>query len=128
MYKRQFPGGCLPSIGALLDASASTTDLTLTDLDDIGLHYAETLRRWRANLDACAPELPAMGLDDRFHRLWGFYLAYCEAGFDERDISAVQLVLARPGHAPARREDRLGAWVGTGHGAKTLEPLKSARG
>ena len=53
--------------------------------------------RWRHNLDACRDELPALGLDERFGRLWDFYLAYCEAGFDERDITVVQLVLAGPG-------------------------------
>ncbi|MEO7920677.1 MAG: cyclopropane-fatty-acyl-phospholipid synthase family protein, partial [Thermoanaerobaculia bacterium] len=104
-----FPGGCLPSVEALLTASAASSDLTVTDLEDIGLHYAETLRRWRANLDATATDLPAMGLDERFRRLWDFYLAYCEAGFDERDISAVQLVFARPGWEPAMHEqDRWG--------------------
>jgi cyclopropane-fatty-acyl-phospholipid synthase len=124
-----FPGGCLPSVEALLAASAASTDLAMTDLDDIGLHYAETLRRWRANLDLAAEQLPSMGLDERFHRLWAFYLAYCEAGFDERDISAVQLVFARPGWAPAmhRQEGRDG-WARTGPRDKTVEPLKSARG
>lgn len=96
-----FPGGCLPSIEALLGSSGRVSDLSLVDLEDIGLHYGETLRRWRANLDRSRDDLSGLGLDERFGRLWDFYLAYCEAGFDERDISAVQLVLARPGWAPA---------------------------
>jgi hypothetical protein len=64
---------------------------------EFGQHYAETLRRWRHNLRSCRSELVSLGLDERFGRLWDFYLAYCEAGFDERDITVVQLVLAGPG-------------------------------
>lgn len=99
-----FPGGVLPSVEALLASSARMSDLSLVALDEFGRHYAETLRRWRHNLDACRDELPALGLDERFGRLWDFYLAYCEAGFDERDITVVQLVLAGPGRggAPVR--------------------------
>jgi len=92
-----FPGGCLPSIEALLAASAKVSDLSLVDLEEYGTHYAETLRRWRSNLHHTWGDLGSLGLDDRFGRLWDFYLAYCEAGFDERDISVVQLVLAGPG-------------------------------
>lgn len=95
-----FPGGCLPSVEALVSSAARVSDLGLVGLEDIGTHYAETLRRWRANLDACRADLPACGLDERFARLWEFYLCYCEAGFEERDISAVQLVLAGPGWNP----------------------------
>jgi cyclopropane-fatty-acyl-phospholipid synthase len=92
-----FPGGCLPSVEALLASSSRVSDLSLVELDDIGRHYAETLRRWGLHLHAYWNDLPRLGLDDRFGRLWDFYLAYCEAGFDERDISAVQIVLAQPG-------------------------------
>jgi cyclopropane-fatty-acyl-phospholipid synthase len=92
-----FPGGVLPSVEALLASSGRVSDLSLVELEEFGRHYAETLRRWRHNLDACRSELPALGLDERFGRLWDFYLAYCEAGFDERDITVVQLVLAGPG-------------------------------
>ncbi len=92
-----FPGGCLPSIEAIARVSGRATDLTLTDVDDFGLHYAETLRRWKANLDAHADEVAALGLDDAFRRMWDFYLAYCEAAFDEREISVVQCLLSRPG-------------------------------
>jgi cyclopropane-fatty-acyl-phospholipid synthase len=95
-----FPGGCLPSVNALVDAAETTSDLGLVGLTDIGLHYAETLRRWQARLEAARPDLGQLGLDERFARLWRFYLAYCEAGFDERAISATQLTWARPGWRP----------------------------
>jgi cyclopropane-fatty-acyl-phospholipid synthase len=91
-----FPGGCLPSIGALT-AAASRSGLTLRNIDAIGPHYGETLRRWRANLHAITTKLPSLGLDARFGRLWAFYLAYCEAGFDERYIDVTQLLYTAPG-------------------------------
>lgn len=91
-----FPGGCLPSVGALTEA-AGASDLAGVHLDDIGVHYAETLRRWRANLTEHRDELGSIGLDARFARLWDFYFSYCEAGFDERYISVVQLAFAPPG-------------------------------
>jgi cyclopropane-fatty-acyl-phospholipid synthase len=93
-----FPGGCLPSVGALTDA-ATRHDLQPQRRVDFGLHYGETLRRWRGNLDRMASELPALGLDERFARLWDFYFAYCEAGFDERYISVEQLLYTAPEHA-----------------------------
>jgi len=92
-----FPGGTLPSLGALLGSLARTSDLRLVDLQDIGPHYPETLRRWRANLAAQGEEVAALGLDGQFRRLWDLYLAYCEAAFEERHISDVQLVLSSPG-------------------------------
>ncbi len=92
-----FPGGTLPSLGAIVGSVARTSDLRLVDLQDIGPHYAETLRRWRTNLAAREAEIVALGFDDGFRRLWNLYLCYCEAAFEERHISDLQLVLARPG-------------------------------
>lgn len=91
-----FPGGCLPSVTSIA-ASAHRAGLRIVGLDDIGAHYAETLRRWRARVHEHAPAVNALGLDDRFIRLWDLYLAYCEAAFLERHVSDVQVVLAPPG-------------------------------
>ena len=91
-----FPGGSLPSVGALT-RSARRAGLGLAHLDDIGMHYAETLRWWRANLADRRAELSTLGFADRFLRLWDFYFAYCEAGFDERAVSVAQLAYASPG-------------------------------
>lgn len=91
-----FPGGCIPSIEAISRSVRKATDLTIVDVEDIGRHYAETLRRWRQNLRAHTEELRAEGVDERFFRLWGMYLSYCEAAFLERHISDVQVVLAKP--------------------------------
>jgi cyclopropane-fatty-acyl-phospholipid synthase len=90
-----FPGGCLPSVASLA-RSAARTDLRIVDLEDIGRHYAETLRRWRDNVDQHRGEIEDLGFDDRFLRMWRLYLCYCEAAFLERHISDVQLVLAKP--------------------------------
>jgi cyclopropane-fatty-acyl-phospholipid synthase len=94
--ERIFPGGCLPSVGSVVRASARHSDLQVVSIDDITPHYVTTRARGRATLAERADRLPALGLDERFRRLWEFYLAYCEAGFAERHVSAVQMLLAKP--------------------------------
>jgi cyclopropane-fatty-acyl-phospholipid synthase len=97
-----FPNGYLPSVEAIRRSVGRATELRIVDVDDIGLHYAETLRRWRERFELRIDDVRALGLDDRFCRLWRFYLAYCEAGFLERHCTAVQIVLAGADHAEAR--------------------------
>ncbi len=96
-----FPGGCLPSIEVIAHAVASRTDLRITDLEELTPHYAETLRRWRANVESAAGQLERLGYDERFRRLWLLYLAYCQAGFTEGRIGVVQVALAKPGRRPS---------------------------
>lgn len=91
-----FPGGCLPSLEAIARGLARRTDMQMTHLEDLTPHYVETLRRWRRNFTEQSAELAHLGFDERFHRLWTLYLAYCEAGFAERRILDVQLLLAKP--------------------------------
>ncbi len=91
-----FPGSCIPSRAALA-AAAAHAGLALVQADEIGPHYAETLRRWRGNLLANRDRITALGYDDRFLRLWEFYLCYCEGGFLERAIGTAQLVYAHDG-------------------------------
>jgi cyclopropane-fatty-acyl-phospholipid synthase len=91
-----FPGGCLPSVTAMVDTVTRVTDMRLVDLHDIGAHYAATLRHWRESLDRRHGDALALGLSERFLRMWRYYFAYCEAGFTERRISDVQAVFARP--------------------------------
>jgi cyclopropane-fatty-acyl-phospholipid synthase len=90
-----FPGGFLPSIEAISRSVTSSTDLRIVDLEDIGRHYAETLRRWRTNVEAHAAQIDDLGLGEAFSRLWHIYLCYCEAAFLERHVSDVQVILAR---------------------------------
>ena len=91
-----FPGGCLPSMEVIMRHVARRTNLQAVQLEDITASYVETLRRWRHNFLAHAHELAGLGYDERFRRLWSLYLAYCEAGFAERRICDVQLLLAKP--------------------------------
>jgi cyclopropane-fatty-acyl-phospholipid synthase len=91
-----FPGGCLPSLEVITRNLARRTDLQAVGLEDLTPHYVETLRLWRENFTAHADELAERGYDERFRRLWTLYLAYCEAGFAERRICDVQLLLAKP--------------------------------
>jgi len=92
-----FPGSCIPAISALAAAMASDSDLRIVALEDIGPHYATTLARWRANFLARLPEVRALGYPETFIRMWEFYLCYCEAGFAERQLGDVQMLLAREG-------------------------------
>lgn len=99
-----FPNGYLPSVGAIEESLARATRLRVAEVHDYAEHYAETLRRWRERFDARLDEVAALGLDERFQRLWRFYLAYCEAGFLERHCSVVQILIEdqRPaGRSPA---------------------------
>ncbi len=92
--KYVFPGGCLPSNAALLSAMRQSHDFTMLNLEDIGLHYARTLQLWREQFQSNLETVSELGLNDpRFHRLWNYYLSYCEAGFWERQISNVQLLI-----------------------------------
>lgn len=93
-----FPGSFIPSTSAMLDAMARHSDLALLHLEDIGASYALTLREWRRRFEAARERVLALGYDERFIRLWRFYLCYCEGGFLERSIGDVQMVFARPGH------------------------------
>ncbi len=88
-----FPGSCIPSL-PVLERHASAAGLRTLREDDMGFHYAETLRRWRANLVAAGDRVRALGFDDYTLRLWDFYFAYCEGGFMERSIGVSQLLYA----------------------------------
>jgi cyclopropane-fatty-acyl-phospholipid synthase len=75
-----FPGGLCPSL-AVVERSLHGTRLLLRDATDIGPHYARTLREWRTRFLANADRVRDLGFDDRFVRMWEYYLALCEAGF-----------------------------------------------
>jgi cyclopropane-fatty-acyl-phospholipid synthase len=100
--KHVFPGCCIPALSALSAAMAAASDLRIVRLDDIGPHYATTLRLWRENLIANAPRVRGLGFPETFLRMWEFYLAYCEAGFAEGMLGDIQALLLKP-HAPMPR-------------------------
>jgi cyclopropane-fatty-acyl-phospholipid synthase len=91
-----FPGGCLPSLELMTRGVARRTDMQMVDLEDLTPHYVETIRRWRDNFIGRSGELDRLGYDERFRRLWTLYLTYCEAGFAERRILDLQLLLTKP--------------------------------
>ena len=93
-----FPGSFIPSIHAMLAAKTRASDLALVHLEDFGLSYARTLRDWRQRFLARREDVRAQGFDERFLRMWEFYLAYCEGGFRERSIGVAHLLLAKPGY------------------------------
>ena len=90
-----FPGGCLPS-PIEFRKQAQLAGLTVVDELPFGADYAETLRRWRQGFMAQLATVEQLGFDATFVRLWEFYLAYCEAAFDENNIDVVQYTLVKP--------------------------------
>lgn len=94
MKRYIFPGCSLVSVGAVSQSMAST-DLRWENLEDIGPHYACTIRHWRDRFLRNLPQVRRQGFDERFVRMWDFYLASCEAAFEERYTSVVQIMLAR---------------------------------
>jgi cyclopropane-fatty-acyl-phospholipid synthase len=91
-----FPGGCLPSLEVIARAVALRTDMQVMSVDDLTPSYERTLHEWRQNFVARESKLVELGYDERFRRLWTMYLAYCEAGFAERRICDVQVLLTKP--------------------------------
>jgi cyclopropane-fatty-acyl-phospholipid synthase len=96
-----FPGGFLPSVTAMTSSLTTATDLRAIHIEDIGLHYARTLRDWRERFFARIDEVRDQGFSDEFIRLWDFYLTYCESAFLERVIGDVHLHAIKPGARPA---------------------------
>jgi cyclopropane-fatty-acyl-phospholipid synthase len=87
-----FPGGFLPSVTSLSQHMTKHTNMVIESLDDIGLDYAKTLADWRTEFLNSWNELQTFGYDEKFKRLWLYYLAYCEGAFLERSTSAIHLV------------------------------------
>ena len=101
IQKYIFPGGCLPSVTRLCESLTHVTDLRLFHLEDFAPHYARTLVCWRDRFRERLDEVRALGFDERFIRMWEYYLGYCEGAFLERNCGLVQMVLTKSG---CRRE------------------------
>tara|TARA_B100001750_G_scaffold120030_1_gene95205 strand:+ start:5115 stop:6371 length:1257 start_codon:yes stop_codon:yes gene_type:complete len=91
-----FPGSCCPALNAIKNAVSDSTDLELSRTENIGSHYATTLREWRLRFSGNTEKLRAMGYSEEFIRTWLYYFSYCEAGFAENYLGNVQLVLQKP--------------------------------
>jgi cyclopropane-fatty-acyl-phospholipid synthase len=96
-----FPGGCLTSVTDMCRTMTAGTDMRVIHLEDIGSHYATTLRHWHDRFSARIDEVRELGYPETFIRMWQFYLCYCESAFIERAIGDVQMLIMRPG---ARRD------------------------
>jgi len=90
-----FPGGMLPA-PAVLKSLGERFGLMFAGERVFGEHYARTLAEWRARFRAAWPSLAPLGFDERFRRLWEYYLAYCEAGFLAGTIDVRQMVFVNP--------------------------------
>jgi cyclopropane-fatty-acyl-phospholipid synthase len=91
-----FPGGSLPSVARIAESVARMTDMRIFHLEDIGPHYARTLRAWRDRFSARLAGIRSMGYPKEFLRMWEYYFCYCEAGFEERVIGAAQFFFTKP--------------------------------
>ena len=95
IQKYIFPGGQLASVKGILDSITRATKLSLFHAEDMGAHYARTLAAWRGRFFDSLAQVRALGFDDRFIRMWDYYLGFCEAAFLERHISDIQLLLTK---------------------------------
>jgi cyclopropane-fatty-acyl-phospholipid synthase len=93
---RVFPGSCVPSASAMIEAAVKKTDLRPAGLFDFGYHYARTLREWRLRFLENEKQIEKLGYDDHFRRAWVYYLCYCEAGFEEGYTGDIHLLLTKP--------------------------------
>uniref|UniRef100_A0ACD5WL56 Uncharacterized protein n=1 Tax=Avena sativa TaxID=4498 RepID=A0ACD5WL56_AVESA len=93
-----FPGGCLPSLARVTSAMSTSSRFSIEHVENIGPHYYTTLIRWRDNFMANKDEVLALGFDDKFIRLWEYYLTYSASSFKARALGDYQVVFSRPGN------------------------------
>jgi cyclopropane-fatty-acyl-phospholipid synthase len=104
IQKHIFPGSLLPAVGEMNRVINKVSDLHLLKFDDYGHHYARTLNQWFINFNEKLSEVKELGFDNKFIRKWNYYLNYCEAAFDMRNISVVQLAYTRPNNTKISKE------------------------
>ena len=90
-----FPGSFLPSNRLILQTIERNTNLQLLNYRDITEHYVKTLAIWRERFHSNRTDIQRLGFDERFMRLWDYYLAYCIAGFAERRCNDAQLTFLK---------------------------------
>jgi cyclopropane-fatty-acyl-phospholipid synthase len=91
-----FPGGCLTSLSDMTRVMTERTDMRVIHVEDIGPHYAKTLRQWRERFFGVIDTVREQGYSEPFIRMWEYYLCYCEAAFIERATGTVQMLAMRP--------------------------------
>lgn len=87
-----FPGGCLPSVAAINTIIKNDTELSMIDFEDIGHHYVRTLSEWQKKFDHNIANIFSLGFNESFARMWEYYFSYCQAGFQNKHISDIQVL------------------------------------
>ncbi|WP_430667218.1 class I SAM-dependent methyltransferase [Jatrophihabitans telluris] len=95
IVKYIFPGGHIPSVRSIRE-NVDEAGLRMSSELSFGLHYAETLRRWRATFEQRADDVAELGFDQVFRRMWSLYLSYSEAGFRSRYLDVIQFGFTKP--------------------------------
>lgn len=108
IQKYIFPGGCLPSLGAITNSVGRSTDFQFAYVENFAEHYAQTLHCWRERFHANLDAIRELGKTEQFLRLWDYYLCYCEGAFREKQIGVCQLLLQKPGNRRNPRFPSLG--------------------
>ncbi|KAL4591009.1 hypothetical protein LXL04_003957 [Taraxacum kok-saghyz] len=103
-----FPGGCLPSLSRVTTAMATSSRLCVEQVENIGIHYYQTLRYWRRNFLEKQSKILALGFDQKFIRTWEYYFDYCAAGFKTQTLGDYQIVFSRPGNIEALGDPYMG--------------------
>ncbi|XP_028769570.1 uncharacterized protein LOC114727032, partial [Neltuma alba] len=99
-----FPGGCLPSLSRITSAMAAASRFCVEHIENIGIHYYQTLRWWRKNFMKRQNEILALGFNEKFIRTWEYYFDYSAAGFKSHTLGNYQVVFSRPGNTSAFRD------------------------
>jgi cyclopropane-fatty-acyl-phospholipid synthase len=108
IQKYIFPGGCLPSPGAITGSVGRVTDFQFAHIEDFAQHYARTLSCWREEFHTNLDAIRGLGMTEQFLRLWDYYLCYCEGAFREKQIGVCQLLLQKPGNRRSPKFPSLG--------------------
>ena len=108
IQKYIFPGGCLPSLGAMTKSVGNKTDLQFVHIEDFAEHYGRTLNCWRERFNGNLNRIRELGMSDRFLRMWEYYLCYCEGAFREKQIGVVQVLMQKPDNRLPPRYPALG--------------------
>ena len=95
IQKYVFPGGHLPSLGALNHASSIQNSFSLQNANNIGIHYAKTLHSWNQNLQQNKQKIFELGYPERLIKIWEYYFGYCQAGFETYLLDNLQLVYSK---------------------------------
>lgn len=95
IQKYIFPGALCPSIGAIVETMSESSRLWIESTQNYGIHYARTLNEWRQNFESNWENVQKLGFDQKFRRLWNYYMVYCEAGYRSGVLGLHQMVLSK---------------------------------